>query len=363
MFRNSLLLLVVALALGGISACQHICLAQAKSPRYYWWNQPPAVPQPEVPGAKVLPSISVRGNRFVNTSGDTVVMRGLATSDPDKLERQGHWTRELFAKLHDFGATIVRIPIHPQAWRERTPEIYLKMLDQAVAWSTELGMYIMIDWHVIGNLKMGLFQDPYYNTTEQETYEFWRTIARHYKGHHTPAFYELFNEPTLFNGQLGGMSWSEWKKINENMINLIRAYDSEKVMLVAGLDWAYDLTPLHIEPIQAEGIAYVSHPYPHKRTKPYEPKWEEDFGFAAARYPIVVTEFGFTLGRGGISDNGEYGTAIINYMEAKGMSWVAWIFDPDWHPRLLEEWDGYRLTESGEFFRQALQARRSAMKK
>jgi endoglucanase len=354
---------IFALALGYISTGDQICLAQSKTPRYYWWNQPPTGPQLTVQGAEVLPSITVRGNRFVSSSGDTVVFRGIATSDPDKLERQGRWTRELFEKLHEMGATVVRIPIHPQAWRERTPETYLKLLDQAVTWSTELGMYLMIDWHTIGNLKMGLFQDPYYNTSEQETYEFWRTIARHYRGHHTPAFYELFNEPTLFNGQLGRMSWSEWKTINENMISLIRAYDPGKVILVAGLDWAYDLTPLHIEPIEAEGIAYVSHPYPHKRTKPYEPKWEEDFGFASERYPVFVTEFGFTLGKGGNADNGDYGTAIINYMESKGMSWVAWVFDTDWHPRLLESWDGYRLTESGEFFRQALQTPRSAVKK
>jgi hypothetical protein len=151
------------------------------------------------------------------------------------------------------------------------------------------------------------------------------------------------------------MSWSEWKKINEDIISLIRAYDNEKIPLVAGLDWAYDLTPLHIDPIQAEGIAYVSHPYPHKRGKPYAPKWEENFGFAADRYPVVASEFGFTLGKEGMSDNGEYGKTIIDYLERKGISWIAWIFDPDWYPRMLASWDTYGLTESGEFFKQAMQ--------
>ncbi len=341
--------------LSGFASCVTLpAFAQTQPQQFYWWNQPYTPPPPPDPAAKVLPLISVRGTRFVDAGGDTISFRGLAVSDPDKLVRQGHWTKAHFARVKEMGANIVRIPVHPVAWRERTPEVYLKLLDQAVAWCTELGMYVMIDWHSIGNLKMGLFQDPYYNTTEQETYEFWRTIARHFKGHNTPAFYELFNEPTLYNGELGRMSWSEWKKINENMIALIRAYDRDKIPLVAGLDWAYDLTPLLIEPIDAEGIGYVSHPYPHKRTKPYEPKWDENFGFAAARYPVVVTEFGFVLGKGDRASNGEYGDAIIKYMESKGISWVAWIFDPDWHPRLLESWDTYALTESGEFFRDAL---------
>jgi endoglucanase len=334
----------------------HHAVAQTIPPKHYWWNQPYTPPPSEDPTAKVLPVISVRGTRFVDAKGDTVTFRGIAISDPDKLEAQGHWNKAHFARVKELGANIVRIPIHPIAWRERTPAVYLKLLDQAIVWCTELGLHAMIDWHCIGNLKMGLFQDPSYNTTEQETYEFWRTIASHFKGHNTPAFYELFNEPTLYSGLLGRMSWSEWKKINENMISLIRAHDREKIILVAGLDWAYDLTPLLIDPLEAEGIGYVSHPYPHKRTKPYEPKWEENFGFAASKYPVVVTEFGFVQGNGGLAANGEYGDAIIGYMEAKGMSWVAWVFDPDWHPSLLESWDTYELTESGKFFKRALRA-------
>jgi hypothetical protein len=117
------------------------------------------------------------------------------------------------------------------------------------------------------------------------------------------------------------------------------------------------LTPLHIEPIEAEGIGYVTHPYPHKRQKPWEPKWDEDFGFAADRYPVVATEFGFVLGKQGMAENGEYGRAIINYLEGKGMSWIAWVFDPEWRPSLIESWETYKLTESGEFFKRAMQAK------
>jgi len=177
---------------------------------------------------------------------------------------------------------IVRIPVHPVAWRERTPEKYMALLREAVEWCTDLGMYVIIDWHSIGNLWMELFQDPMYNTTKTETFEFWRTIARNFAGHNTVAFYELFNEPTIYRGELGSLPWTEWKKINEQMISLIRAYDRETIPLVAGLDWAYDLSPLRDDPINAAGIAYVTHPYAFKRGQPWEPRWEENFAFAAA---------------------------------------------------------------------------------
>jgi aryl-phospho-beta-D-glucosidase BglC (GH1 family) len=342
-----------------ISFCVTIAFGQAnpKPKEFYdWWAHQDFRRPIENPNAKRLPLIQVKGNRFVNARGDTVLFKGIAVADPDKLDQQGRWNKTLFVKVKETGAMIVRIPVHPVPWRMRTPPKYLPLLDQAVEWCTELGMYVMIDWHSIGNLGMELFQDPVYNTTRQETYEFWRIIARHFKGNNTAAFYELFNEPTLYNGQLGRMSWSEWKKINEDMISIIRAYDQEKIPLVAGLDWAYDLTPLHIEPIEAAGIGYVTHPYPHKRTKPYEPKWDEDFGFAASRYPVVSTEFGFTLGKEGMAENGEYGKAIIKYLESNHISWICWIFDPEWYPRMLESWD-FKLSESGEFFKQALQGK------
>jgi aryl-phospho-beta-D-glucosidase BglC (GH1 family) len=324
--------------------------------KYFDWSNSQDMRMPvENPNTKKLLLIKVKGNKFVNALGDTILFRGAAIADPDKLEQEKQWDRNLFLRMKEFGATLVRIPVHPVPWRMRTPVKYLQLLDQAVEWCTELEMYVIIDWHSIGNLGMELFQDPMYYTTRQETYEFWRTIAMHFRGNNTVVFYELFNEPALCNGQLGSMSWSEWKKINENIIHLIRAYDTERIPLVAGLDWAYDLTPLRIEPIEAEGVGYVTHPYANKCSRPYVPKWDEAFGFAANRYPVVATEFGFTIGTRDWEDTGEYGKEIIAYLEERGISWVCWVFDPEWHPRLIESWIPFKLSKSGEFFKQALQ--------
>ncbi len=334
--------------------------AQTSIPKVHyhkWWEDRHPNGQFVSETAKKLPLIQVKGNKFISSNGDTILFRGVAISDPDKIENQGYWNKKHFEKVKEMGAIIVRIPVHPAAWRERTPAEYLKLLDQAVEWCTELDIYVIIDWHSIGNLKSGLFQDPMYNTSITETNEFWRTIAKHFAGHNTIAFYELFNEPTLYFGQLGRMSWEEWKEINEDLIILIRAFDKETIPLVAGLDWAYDLTPLLISPIEAEGIGYVTHPYSHKRSKPWEPKWEENFGFAANTWPVVATEFGFIEGDFGLAANEDYGNRIISYLEGKGISWMCWVFDPEWYPQLFKSWDTYELTESGEFFKKALQGK------
>ena len=326
-----------------------------------WFQDGPwRFPKPN-PKAKSLPLIKVLGNSFVNPEGDTILFRGLSISDPDKIDRQGHWNKAHFEKVRETGAGIVRIPVHPVAWRERSPEKYLELLDQAVEWCTDLKMYVIIDWHTIGNLEMELFQNPMYNTSKSETYQFWRTIAQHFAGHNTVAFYEIFNEPTIYRGQLGTMSWSEWKNINEKIINLMRAYDKETIPLVAGLDWAYDLSPLHDDPLNAEGIAYVTHPYSNKRSQPWEPKWEENFGFAANKYPVVATEFGYGGFPGQKTDN-DYGIRIIKYLESRGISWMCWVYDPEWGPRLLKSWN-YDLTESGLFFKDAMSGKLDFQKK
>jgi len=322
----------------------------AQETRPWFQDGPWSFPKPN-PKAKVLPLIKVEGNKFVNPQGETILFRGLSISDPDKIERQGHWNKAHFEKVKEMGAMIVRIPVHPVAWRERTPEKYLLLLDQAVEWCTDLGLYIIIDWHSIGNLGMELFQNPMYNTSKPETYQFWRTIAQHFRGNNTVAFYELFNEPTIYRGQLGSLPWSEWKEINEKMISLIRSYDTETIPLVAGLDWAYDLSPLHDDPLDVQGIGYVTHPYSNKRSQPWEPKWEENFGFATGQYPVVATEFGIG-GFPGAKDE-DYGNRIIGYLEGKGISWMCWVFDPEWGPAMLKSWD-YTLTDGGAFFKKAM---------
>jgi hypothetical protein len=319
-----------------------------------WWHGAYLQRTLNSPDGKKLPLISVSGDRFVDPTGKPMLFRGVNIADPDKIESQGHWSKDFFVKVKDTGATVVRIPVHPAAWRGRGAKDYLVLLDQAVQWSTDLGMYVDIDWHSIGNLHAGLFQDPMYETSLTETMNFWRTMAAHYNGNHTVAFFELFNEPTLFRGRLGTMTWEQWREINEDMISLIRAYDKDTIPLVAGLDWAYDLTPLRISPIRAENIGYVTHPYPNKRPQPWPPKWEEDFGFAAATYPMIATEIGFSTRYGPKNEGLEYGAEITKYLESKGIGWIVWCFDPQWGPTMITSWDTFELTDQGKFFSDAM---------
>lgn len=306
-----------------------------------------------------LGQVRVQGNKFVTADGKTMVFRGLNASDPDRLEKSGHWDKAYFEEMKRWGATIVRFPVHPAAWRSRGKDQYLQLLDKGVMWAAELGLYVVIDWHSIGNLKNEMYQNTMYETTQKESFEFWRTMAEHYKDNTTVAFFELFNEPTVMGGKLGTCSWDEWKKLMEETITIIRANGAKAIPLVAGFNWAYDLKEVAQNPIRAEGIGYVSHPYPMKRPKPWEEKWTDDWGFVARKYPLVLTEIGFCGPdeKGAhvpvISDE-SYGDAITRYCDQNGISYVVWVFDPQWAPMLFTDWN-YTPTRQGRYFKKALQ--------
>lgn len=306
-----------------------------------------------------LSRISVKGNTFVKADGTPVVFRGLNTSDPDKLSKEGHWNKEYFEEMKKWGANIARFPVHPKAWRAQGKEKYMELLDQGIAWAKEQGMYVIIDWHSIGNLRTEMYQNDMYETTQKETFEFWRTMANRYKDNTTVAFFELFNEPTIQNGQLGQCTWAQWKVLVEEMIGIIRAHGATTVPLVGGFNWAYDLRPVATEPINAEGIAYVSHPYPMKRSKPWEAQWTADWGFVAEKYPLILTEIGFC----GADDRGahvpvisdeSYGEAITKYTADRGISYTVWVFDPKWSPMLFTDWK-FTPSRQGKYFKAALQ--------
>ena len=307
--------------------------------------------------AQSLTQVTVSGNKFM-ADGKPIIFKGLDASDPDKLAKDGHWNKEYFEAAKSWGANIIRFAVHPAAWRNRGRNEYMKLLDSGVSLATQLGLYIIIDWHSIGNLRTEMYQNASYETTRKETFEFWRAMATRYKGNTTVAFFELFNEPTIMNGQLGTCSWKEWKQLNEEMIGIIRANGSKAIPLVAGFNWAYDLTPVANDPINAEGIAYVSHPYPMKREKPWEPKWEQDWGFVAKKYPLILTEIGFCGAdeRGAhvpvISDE-SYGDAITKYCADNGISYTVWVFDPQWAPMLISDWN-FTPTRQGRYFKKAL---------
>lgn len=343
----------------------HGFVAQQQSAQQ-WWN----IPYPQSFDAASLSKpqawVSVKGKGFV-ADGKPFIFRGVNIADPGKLAGQGRWNKALFEEVHHWGANTIRIPIHPIAWRQHGSDWVLARLDEAVHWANSLDMYLIIDWHSIGNLEAELYQHVMYETTQLETRQFWRTIALRYRQVPTVAVYEIFNEPThnyigVGDYSLGKASWESWRRLLEEYIDLIRVYNPRAIPLVGGYNWAYDLTPIAKAPVRRTDIAYAIHPYPQK-AKPEVPSrenffalWEQTWGYVADSYPMIATELGWSRSTDYgahvpvIDDSGTYGPNIIDYMAKKGISYTAWVFDPDWSPMMIKDWN-FTPTEQGAFFK------------
>ena len=304
--------------------------------------------------------VKVNGNKFIGPDGKEIVFRGLCFSDPVKLVRERQWNERYFAEAADWGANVVRFAVHPQNINAMGWDRTFQAMDQGIEWAKQHGMYVIMDWHSIGNLKEERYTSAMYNTTTAETFKFWRTVAQRYKDEPTVALYELFNEPTVTG--TGRCTWTEWKELQEQIIDTIRAYNPKAVCLCAGFNWAYDLTPVAAEPIARENVAYVSHPYPMKRSEPWEEQWEKDFGYVADTYPVICTEIGFCLedepgAHVPVMSTDVYGEHITKYFEKKGISFTVWCFDTSWAPMLISDWE-FTPTTQGRFFKAYLQSKK-----
>ena len=330
-----------------------------------WWN----IAYPSAFDSSTLKpqdTIKVDGNVLVDGQGKPFLFKGMNLAAPDKLVYENQWNKALFEELKDWGVNTIRLPIHPIGWRATGEKEYLKLIDEAVVWANDLGIYLIVDWHSIGYLPDGLFQHPMYETTEQETMKFWQTIAKRYAGVPTIAVYEIFNEPTDIGGRAGKANWAEWKAFNEQVIDLIYAHDRNVIPLVAGFNWAYDLRPAMDDPIERAGVAYASHPYPQKEAPDVANKenffklWDAAWGNLAKNHPIIATELGWVTADGPgahipVINDGSYGPMIIEYMDERNISWVAWCFDPHWSPTMIKDWN-FTPTQQGAFFKKVLRS-------
>lgn len=97
-----------------------------------------------------LSRLQTKGNHIVNGTAEIVRLKGLMIPDPARLAGEGRYARTLFEKVRATGANVIRIPVHPQFWAG-DPDYVRHYLEPAVRWAGELGLYVILDWHSIGN--------------------------------------------------------------------------------------------------------------------------------------------------------------------------------------------------------------------
>lgn len=292
--------------------------------------------------------LNVSGNQILDADGQTVILKGVMPPDPAVLNRRGKFNREFFSAIQATNANVIRIPVHPEEWVK--DEDYLwRYLFPIVGWAGEMNMYVIIDWHYIGNIATGAgSQMPDIDTASKDlTLEFWRLNASYFRDAPNVIF-EIFNEPESIGVE-------EWRNNANEIVRVIRDQGAEQVIIVGGIDFGRDLSWVTEKPILGENIAYASHIYPAHSSD----LWQYWFGEAAKKYPVLITEWGFMDENRNTSqsylagDQKTYGEPFLQYLGARNIGWVACWYDDEWLPPMFTKgWKGY--TQYGKFILQKL---------
>jgi endoglucanase len=316
----------------------------------------PSVPTPEA-DKKPLPWLHVKGAQIVDESGSEAVLRGVAIEDPYVLKNFDHGLLEAdFSELaHNWRASVIRVPVHPDLW-EHDPGYTESHLDPIVGWGRKYGVYILLGWHAHGNPITGEVEStpwgnnyPWHGSPYDPDLDlavaFWHEVGERYKDD-SWVIYSVFDEPAY-------ISWAAWKPIAEQLVDVVRSHNPKALVLVSGVDWAYDLRGAADDPVRAN-VVYEAHPYPGRLVN--DGSWEEYFGLLSGSYPLFIGEWGFQPGSTDAnldSSSTDFGDPLLKYMDQEGMSWTAWCWSPSWIPTMLRNWD-YDATEFGELVKDAL---------
>jgi len=293
--------------------------------------------------------LQVSGTKLTDESGNIIQLRGVSTHGiswfPDYVNY------DAFATLRDdWGANVVRIAMYPEEYNgylSGGDKAALKqIIDNGVNYATELGMYVIIDWHVLNYA-------PSRHT--QEVCDFFAEMASKYSGHDN-VIYEICNEPV-------GADWNaDIKPYAETVIGTIRQFDDHALILVGTNTWSQDVDSVVGNMLDDGNVMYVAHFYAGTHKENIRNKISTALN---AGVPVFISECSIcdASGNGGI----DYASANewLDFMNSNQLSFIAWSLSNKAETSALissgcsakSGWSDGDLSETGRWFKSAISGR------
>jgi hypothetical protein len=306
--------------------------------------------------------LEVVGRELCLHSGTPVRLRGVCIGDP-VLARAGRPLSDYTVIARDWKANVVRISLHPSVWKSLPRAQALDALKANVDAALQNGLFVVIDWHVIGfpdgyYQKAGYEDDPpdLYDSSFQLAKDFWMEMAKTF-GRDGRVLFELWNEPLFKRDDFyppAGQKWPQLKPYLRQLVEIIRRR-SDNVILVTSNGWAYDLRGIRNDLLAGKNIAYAWHIYAGQEENDAA-AWARALDRLDTVAPVIVTEWGFQRKtrehfRGTPESFGN--RFVRDFLEAKHLHSIAWCWHPEWTPAMLQK-DWKTPTEMGAFVKRYL---------
>lgn len=250
--------------------------------------------------------LSVEGTKIVDKNKQEFQLKGVSTHSIAIYSQ--YINEETFKEMRDnWNINVIRIAMYSNPNDGYTKELHSKV-KEAVNYATDLGLYVIIDWHIL--------QDNNPNTYKNEAISFFEEMANEFKNNKN-VLYEICNEPN------GDVTWDkDIKPYAEEVISKIRAIDTNAIIIVGTPKWSQDVDIVANNPItDYENIMYTLHFYAatHKDELRKKLKIAHEKGL-----PIFVTEFGISDASGNGTISQEEGNKWIELLNSYNISWVCW---------------------------------------
>jgi endoglucanase len=335
--------------------------------------------------ADPAPAVRVRGNRFVDPAGRTLLLRGFnhAGAEYACVEGDGVFDtpdggapgEKVVRAMRDWrGTRAVRVPLNEQCWlglpsvpARHAGETYRSAVREFVLRLNRHGLVAVLDLHRSAPADaVPREQEPLPDRDHSPA--FWASVARTFRT--DAVVFDLFNEPFPDEATTGTRAWACWRdggctptSVNSGrryvaagmteLIAAVRSAGSRAVVLAGGIDWAESLTRWREyrphDPLGQLGASF--HAYSFNEYCVDEHCYERDLAAVAKEVPLFVGEIGPTLrigGEGVDSDcprpavrQGGFAASTLDWLDEHGASYTAWSWNP-WPDcwALVRDWGG-----------------------
>ena len=274
----------------------------------------------------------------------------------------------------------VRLPLSQALWLGGDPKQscsaaqYQANVKSTVDALTALNMNVIIDLQQSDANGAAPVPGAGFEMPDPRSVTFWQQVAPVYASYKNVLF-ELYNEPHIGGGSppFSTTDWQCWQngctitgdtsaggQTSYNytavgmqaLINAVRGKGANNLVIVAGLNWGFDLSQYPTYKLTGSNIVLDAHPYSWSG-KNNSTEWDNAFGFLTSTYPFISTE------SGEYDCQTTYMNPIISYFDAHSMGWIGWawyVSTPPGcgYPQLISDWQGTPLASMGTYIHQHL---------
>ena len=238
--------------------------------------------------------LKVSGANIVDSKGKKFQIIGMSTHGLMWEDFSNITTKASLKVLRDdWGVNTIRLAMYTEEYGGYTTGSGFatqakQKVTTGVKNATDLGMYVIIDWHIL--------KDGNPQTHQKEAVAFFTEMAKKYSGQNN-IIYEICNEPN------GGVNWkNNIKPYCQAVVSAIRKYDKNAIIVCGTGTWSQDIDQVLGNQLSDKNCVYTLHFYANTHTDWLRNRVTSCY---SKGLPILVTEFGTCDASG----NGGYNAA------------------------------------------------------